>query len=130
MALAGFVDEISRSRIEGWVVDSDRPGEAVAVSIMVNGEHRGMCLTTDARPDLVTPSGEPVTGKCGFHFAFDPPLSPFIEQRVDVVETWSAEVLPHGSAILPRPRVDRGSSTAIVPVLLTSTGRTGHSPLP
>ena len=87
MALHGHVDEISRSVIEGWAFDTDRPDEAVSISILVNGAHRGMCLTTHARTDLVLPNGARLTGKCGFYFTFDPPLSPFIEQRIDVVGT-------------------------------------------
>jgi len=125
MALLGHVDVVSRSQVEGWAIDTERPNDAVSVSIIVDGAHRGMCLTTHERDDLVFPSGEPITGKCAFYFTFDPPLSPFVELRIDVVETWSAEVLPNGSTILPRPSFRDRNGTNLCPILLTSTGRTG-----
>ena len=125
MPLIGHVDEISRSQIEGWVIDAERPDDTVSISIVVNGVHRGMCRTTHARRDVAMPDGAPVTGNCAFHFAFEPPLSPFIEQRVDVVETWSARVLDNGSRVLPKPTTDFGAGPAMAPILLTSTGRTG-----
>jgi acyl carrier protein len=125
MALHGHVDEVSRSQVEGWVVDTDRPNEVVSVSIIVDGAHRDMCLTTHERPDVFLPNGERVTGKCAFHFAFDPPLSPFVEVRIDVVETWSAQLLLNGSRVLPRPMVRGVDAEGIIPVLLTSTGRAG-----
>lgn len=125
MNLAGHVDEISRSVIQGWVIDTERPDAVVPLSIFVNGIHRAMCLTTHARDDLVLPNGDKLSGKCGFHFEFDPPLSPFVELRIDVVETWSGQVLPNGSRILPRPRSHDGDGGGMIPILLTSTGRTG-----
>jgi hypothetical protein len=66
-----------------------------------------------------------VTGKCGFHFAFEPPLSSFVEQRVEVVETWSGQLILNGARVLPRPVSDHGPGAGITPILLTSTGRTG-----
>jgi acyl carrier protein len=125
MPLTGHVDDISRSVIEGWAIDTDSPDEAISISILVNGAHRGMCLTTHARTDLVLPNGAALTGKCGFYFTFDPPLSPFVELRIDVVETWSAQPLPNGSRTLPRPLPRGDDGAGIRPILLTSTGRTG-----
>ena len=121
----GHVDEISRTVVEGWAVDTERPDEAVSVSIFVNGEHRGMCQTTHARADLIAPNGDVLTGKCAFYFAFDPPLSPFIELRVEVVESWSSVLLENGSLTLPRPDIRGGGDAGRAPILLTSTGRAG-----
>jgi hypothetical protein len=125
MELVGHVDEISRSVIQGWVIDTERPDTAISLSVFVNGVHRGMCLTTHARDDLVLPNGDKLSGKCGFHFEFESPLSPFVELRIEVVETWSGRLLPNGSWILPRPRSHDGDGKGMLPVLLTSTGRTG-----
>jgi hypothetical protein len=125
MALTGHVDEISRSAVEGWVVDTDRPELAVSVSILVDGVHRGMCLTALPRTDLILPDDGAMSGECGFRFAFDPPLSPFVELKIDVIETWSVQVLPNGSRILPRPRLPGRDDGGITPILVTSTGRTG-----
>jgi acyl carrier protein len=125
MDLVGHVDEISRSVIQGWVIDTERPDTTITLSIFVNDVHRGMCLTTHARDDLLLPNGERLSGKCGFHFEFEPPLSPFVELRIDVVETWSGQVLRNGSRVLPRPGSHDGDGKGMIPVLLTSTGRTG-----
>ena len=114
-----------RSVIQGWVIDTERPDATIALSILVNGVHRGMCLTTHSRDDLVLPNGDKLSGKCGFHFEFEPPLSPFAEVQIEVVETWSGQVLRNGFGVLPRPRSHDGDGGGMVPVLLTSTGRTG-----
>jgi hypothetical protein len=125
MAVVGHVDEISRAVVTGWVTDTERPNEAVSVSILVNGVHRGMCFATLSRPGLILPGGAAVPEACGFHFVFDPPLSPFVELRIDVVETWSAKAVLNGSLILPRPRSSHDDGARIAPILVTSTGRTG-----
>jgi hypothetical protein len=125
MDLAGHVDEISRTVVQGWVIDTDHPDTSIALSVFVNGVHRGMSLTTYARDDLVLPNGEKLSGKCGFHFEFEPPLSPFVEHRIEVFETWSGQELRNGSRILPRPRSHGGVGRGMIPILLTSTGRTG-----
>src|ERR1043166_4848135 len=118
MGLISHVDEISRSVVAGWVVDPDRPNEAVSVSILVDGVHRGMCLTTHARNDVVLPNGTKITGLCAFWFGFDPPLSPFVDLRIDAVETWSARVLTNGTRVLPRPRIQGGDDRALLPILV------------
>ena len=41
MPLTGHVDDISRSVIEGWAIDTDSPDETISVSILVNRAHRG-----------------------------------------------------------------------------------------
>jgi hypothetical protein len=125
MDLIGHVDQITRTRVEGWVIDKDRPGESVSVSVFVNGIHRGSCLTTHERKDTVLPGGEVVTGKCAFYLEFNPPLSPFFALRVEVMETWTAEVLLNGSRVLPRPRSHGGPDDGRVPIVLSSTGRAG-----
>ena len=129
MELIGHVDEISRSVIQGWVIDTEHPNATIVLSIFVNGVHRGMCLTTHARHDVVLPNGDKPSGKYGFHFEFEPPLSPFVELRIEVVETWSGQLLRNGSWVLPRPKSHGDDGTGMVPILLTSTGRTGTTML-
>jgi hypothetical protein len=127
--LIGHVDEISRSVIDGWVIDTERPEAIVPISIFVNGVHRATCITSYPRNDLAMPNSDKPSENCGFHFEFDPPLSPFVELQIDVVETWSGQTLRNGSRILPRPRSYDGNGGGVVPVLLTSTGRTGTTML-
>ena len=129
MALIGHVDDISRSHVEGWVFDTERSRDVTSVSFFANGVHRGTCVTTHERKDLVLPDGMPTPDKCAFWFAFDPPLSPFVELRIQVVETWSGQVLPNGAHTLPAPATHGRASTALTPILLTSTGRTGTTML-
>jgi hypothetical protein len=124
MTLTGHVDEISRSRVIGWVYDADCPAEPVSVSIFVNGELRGSCPATAARPDLALSTDQIVTTDCAFEFTFEPPLSPFIELQVEVVETWSAQPMPNGRRVLPCPG-GSAPQAGLVPVLVTSTGRAG-----
>ena len=125
MDLVGHVDEISRTVIHGWVIDAECLDATITLSIFVNGMHRGMCITTHTRDDVVLPSGAKLSAKCGFHFQFAPPLSPFVELRIEVIEAWTGQVLRNGSRILPRPRSHDDAGTGMFPVLLTSTGRTG-----
>jgi acyl carrier protein len=125
MKLLGHVDEISRSLIEGWVMDVDRPDYSVPVSVYINGVHHGMCRKGQPRADLVLADGQAVSKNCGFWFQFAPPLSPFIEQRIEVRETWSGEKLDNGMRVMPRPELPERTDAGIVPVLLTSTGRAG-----
>jgi hypothetical protein len=125
MKLRGHVDEISRSLIEGWVIDLDQPDESVAVSVYINGVHHGLCRKGQPRADLVLPDGQAVSKNCGFWFEFAPPLSPFVEQRIEVRETWSGEKLDNGMRVMPRPELPERTDDGIVPVLLTSTGRAG-----
>ena len=96
MDLLGHVDEISRSVVQGWVIDQEHPDATITLSIFVNGVHRGMCLTGHARDDVAFPNGDKISGRCGFHFAFEPPLSPFLELRIEVIATWTAQLLRNG----------------------------------
>jgi Sulfotransferase family len=129
MALTGHTDEISRSQVDGWVFDDAHPNESVSVSIFVNGVHRGTCLASRSRPNLAKIAGGGIPTDCAFNFAFDPPLSPFAEHRVEVVETWSAEPLLNGQRTLPRPDPKTETHTGLIPILVTSTGRTGTTML-
>ncbi len=128
MALTGYVDQISRSLIEGWVCDPDHPGEPVSVSIFVNGAHFGTCLASLCRPGLADAAEGATTDECAFHFVFDPPLLPFVAHLVEVVETWSATVLPNGRLTLPKPCPAAGQ-TGLLPILVTSAGRSGSTML-
>lgn len=128
MALIGYVDDISRSIIEGWAFDTDHPNAPVSVSIFIDGAHRATIPASISRPGLAGSPDGPPTDDCAFRFAFDPPLSPFVAHNVDVVETWSGARLAGGRATLPRPYLEPFDGS-LTPILLTSTGRSGSTML-
>jgi len=126
VVLIGHVDEVSRSRIEGWAVNLELSECPVSVSIFVNGLHHGACQADNSRAGVILPSGEAAPDHCAFRYVFDPPLSPFIEHRIEVLETCSAQVLPNGQHTLARPMC-QNMNDARVPVLVTSAGRSGST---
>jgi hypothetical protein len=128
MSLTGHVDEISHSHIEGWAVNLEYPSKSVSVSIFVNGSYRDICKATQIRRGVILPSGEAAPDLCAFSYDFDPPLSPFVEQRIQVTETWSGQVVPNGQRTLTCP-IGQKLSRAPSPILVTSTGRSGSTML-
>ena len=137
MAMTGYVDQISRSLIQGWASNTINPRDPapkdhVLISIHVNGLYRGTCVASDGRDDVARASPGGIEGaipgvmpaQCGFRFEFDPPLSPFAAQRIEVVDTRSGELLPGGTRTLPRPMHD-GMDGGMRPIVVTSTGRSG-----
>jgi hypothetical protein len=123
MPLIGHVDTISRSAVTGWVFNTTHLDEPVWVAIYCNGIHRGTCVAIHRRPGLVHPNGEAFE-HCEFRFEFDPPLSVFEEQQIQVQESWSGTILPNGQVTLPRPQlVDPPAGRT--PIIITSTGRSG-----
>lgn len=124
MSLVGHVDVISRSRIAGWVVDLAVPDKSVSVSVHVNGRLRGACWASLPRAGVMLPSGEAAPERCAFRLEFDPPLSPFAEQRIEVMETRSARAILNGQHILAPPKRHEFIDP-LTPVLITSAGRSG-----
>ena len=124
MAMTGYVDQISRSLIQGWASNTINPNDKVLISIHVNGLYHGTCVASGSRDDLARTGPGAIPAGCGFRFEFDPPLSPFAAQRIEVVDTRSGELLPGGTRTLPRPMHD-GMDGGMRPIVVTSTGRSG-----
>jgi hypothetical protein len=120
MALVGFVDAITRTGVSGWAVNADAPGSPASLAILLNGQQRASGLADQPRPGLAASTKGLATDHAGFRFDFDPPLSPFQEWHVEVVETGTRAVLAGGAYALPRPSRDGGA--ALSPILVTATG--------
>ena len=120
----GFVDEISRARVSGWVayVQIGRPTE---ISIIVNGSHRGTCQADRLHSDPIAVVGDVSVSRYAFSYEFDPPLSPFRVQ--DVVVRIAADPtfpLENAARSLPIPGF---TPTSLSPLIVTSTGRSGST---
>src|SRR5437763_10936483 len=124
MLLKGHVDEISRRRVVGWVVDMNNPTEPVSVSITVNSHERGRLKAEAFRPNLKENLGAGANGHHAFRFEFEPPLSRFEEQRIEVKLADHERHVPNGSKLLPKPAQ---AELPLLPVILTSVGRSGST---
>jgi hypothetical protein len=119
--ITACVDEITRSRVLGWVLDTNRPGEALSIAIKVNGHEAMRCTANEYRDGL---EEHGCGSNHGFIFEFDPPLSVFEEQTIEVTIVDPPEPIPGGSKKLSAPRL-RKAPGDVMPVILTSTGRAG-----
>jgi hypothetical protein len=127
--LVGHVDVASRLSIAGWAADSDRPQEAVQVRLLANG--RAMRVTADITRDDLRTVFPGSTGQYGFLFdAGVLPLSPFVDQSVRIAFAPSGAQVPGGDFVIPAmgdplPLTVRAGKR--VPIVVTTTGRTGSS---
>lgn len=71
--LRGYLDRVSRSRIEGWAEDETQPGAPLSLLILVNDVLVARVLANRYRPDLAAAGiGD---GRHGFQFDLPEPLS-------------------------------------------------------
>lgn len=77
--LKGYLDRLDGQGFAGWAVDTSRPGESVALSVFVDGEHLMDLDTGDDRPDLA---------RHGFHGA-----------RAGFSYSWPSSLFPQGTEI-------------------------------
>jgi hypothetical protein len=132
MSFDGFVDEISRELIAGWAIDTEHPEQPVDIIISVNGRAVTTISTSLSRPDVgerLKASIKPtlhnaITGSYGFKFSFDPPLSVFQAQIVEVRLAATGELLCDGSKEL---RVPKSGNAKFLPLLVTAAGRSGST---
>jgi hypothetical protein len=120
MTIAGSVDEISRRRIIGWTFDSDAPQSNLTITIHIDDREFGRCIANLFREGLKEELGDCATGRYGFEFSFDPPLSVFKDYSVRV--SVAGEPLPGGVKTLRRPATN---SAPLLPIIITSAGRAG-----
>jgi hypothetical protein len=118
--------------VAGWAVDTDHPGQPVDVVISVNGRVATIVETSHSRSDVsewMKAHIEPefhsaITGCYGFAFSFEPPLSVFQEQNVEVRYAATDDLLGNGFKKLSVPK---SGDTRISPLLVTATGRSGST---
>jgi hypothetical protein len=130
MPLIGHVDEISRSVVTGWAIDTDDPGRPCEVAIRINGQLRAILIANLYRPGLAEALKDSidenlrgaVTHAHGFTMTFDPPLSVFVEHDVAVQFAGTGTSLARGRKKLPVPNTGRAEMT---PVMVTAFGRSG-----
>ena len=120
MALVGHVDAITRAGVHGWAANPDEPAAPTALVVIVNGEPRLNGLADQPRPGLAASTRGRATDRSGFRFEFDPPLSPFDELRIEVVEAASGKPLPGGVHTLARP--SRDGAATLAPIVVTAPG--------
>jgi hypothetical protein len=134
MTLVGFVDEISRDLVAGWAIDTDHPDSSINVAITVNGRPPTLLSANRPRPGVgerMKPRIKPelhggITGSYAFEFSFDPPLSVFREHDVAVRFAETGDSLPRGAKKLSVPN---STTTSILPLLVTASGRSGTTVL-
>ncbi|GAL96272.1 glycosyltransferase [Acetobacter tropicalis NRIC 0312] len=80
--MRGYIDRASRDRICGWISDPARPGESVAIQVVVNGTIAERSVANGRRPDVADAGAGPE--RCGFDLLFVPPLSPLTRQIIEV----------------------------------------------
>jgi hypothetical protein len=121
MRIHGHVDVISTSEVKGWATDEDRPDTAVEIEIFRDGETIARCKPNLLRPGLVGRFAGG-SGNFGFAFAFDPAIiTPCV---IEVMA--NGVLLPRGRRTLESPgHPDLSLGRAMVPIFITSTGRSG-----
>jgi hypothetical protein len=127
--LIGHVDLVSHARIVGWAADRDQPEEQIVVRATVNGKPM-RAIASLMREDLKSAFPN-ATGAYGFVLeGFPLPLSPFATHQVEVAFARGGAPLPGGTATLPAigTQIPHGARAGKrVPIIVTTTGRTGSS---
>ncbi|WP_428488577.1 sulfotransferase [Rhodopila sp.] len=128
MDYVGYVDEVTRFCVAGWVADRDDWKRSVSVDVLVGGQGRGVVRADISRAKLDELHPE-ATGRYAFRVHFPNPLSMYEQQEVSVRVTGSSFYLtqdqPVIDAIAPDPAVS--VLRPMAPVLLTTMGRTGST---
>jgi hypothetical protein len=128
MDYVGYVDEISRFCVAGWVADRDDWSKSQTVEILVKGRTRSFCKAEDFRRKLDELHPD-ATGRYAFRFYFANPLSTYDEHDVSVRVINSNYSLIQQRPAIPALAFDPEVSTYRPdgPILLTTTGRTGST---
>lgn len=132
MARFGFVERVTRNRLIGWAVDTDRLAAGARLSVRANGAPLTEFLANTPREDtalLELVKGQvaearhaEITGRFGFDHALDPPLSPFRAHDVSIRFMDGDIELADGRKTLACPAPGH---LALTPVLVTALGRSG-----
>ncbi len=79
--LDGYIDELTRTRISGWVRNIAEPDRSVALQILDNGVPIARLLANRYRPDLAR--AKPGAGRCGFEHDIPGGLSPLVRHVIE-----------------------------------------------
>jgi hypothetical protein len=128
--MLGHIDRITRNYILGWAADPERPNDHVSLAIVVDGRKIANSKASIHNEHLSRIFAGS-TGRYGFRFEFDWPLSIFEDHSVEV-RFENDEIVPNGKARLLRicSSLDPNRSKSeheLLPVIVTSTGRAGSS---
>jgi hypothetical protein len=118
--LQGFVDHISRERVQGWAADTDRPDEPVEILIHADGQRLARLRCDRPRADLARLSGFG-RGNHGFRLDLRGELPAALETRITVRFAATGETLAAGEAVL----ASEAGSAGLAPVLVTGLARSG-----
>lgn len=128
--MRGHVGVISRGGISGWAANPENPDEEVVLIVRVNG--RPSRVRANEMREELKKDFPGATGK--YAFKFQPahwPLSPFQTFEIEVRYAADGQLLPRGKATLHAvgsgPESKPPAVPEMMPLLLTTTGRSGSS---
>ena len=128
MNYVGYVDELTRFCVAGWVADQADWKKSLTVQVLVDGQIRSVSKADvfRARLDELHPDA---TGEYAFKFYFPNPLSLYETQHVSVRVANSEFYLAQGQQVIEAIKADPAVSSLrpSAPVLLTTMGRTGST---
>ena len=131
--MRGHIDTLTRSLIVGWAANPQHPDQELRLHVTVDGR-RFTVIAGDMREDLLSlfPGS---TGKYGFRVEDEAlRLSPFTSHDITIAFARTGAALPGGKITIPamgsagalrNPAAIENS--ALSPVIVTSTGRSGSS---
>jgi len=129
--MLGYVDFVSRNSILGWAADPNDPEAELELIVRVNGKPAGRARANQQR-DYLRTLFPGATGRYGFGYEFQGPLTLFETHQVEVIVARSGQRVNNGRQVIPAvgtsPVAMRfWQSSSMAPVLITSTGRAGSS---
>ena len=128
MDYVGYVDEVNRFRVSGWVADRDDWKKSLRVDILIGGQLLNVVKADIFRPKLDELDPD-ATGSYAFNVHFPNPLSMYQQQEVLVRVTGSSFYLTQDQSEIEAISPDSTVSVLrpVAPVLLTTMGRTGST---
>jgi Sulfotransferase family len=132
MSMLGHVDRCTRNFILGWAADPAAPSKTIEICIVLNGLRIGRTRAELPRAPLQN-AFPGSTGRYGFRYEFDPPLSPFRDQKIDILFCDNEQSVPNGKRFIRKlnftGNVDDllAHNSGPTPLLVTSAGRSGSS---
>jgi hypothetical protein len=128
MSIIGYVDDINRYSISGWIGDTDSPEDPIGFSVIVDGIVVSRQFTNIQKSGLDEMNLNKI-GIYGFKIYFESPLSPFQTYEISVIPDSSKIPLEPGNLRLEP--VKGSSDTARYrphnAILLSTMGRSGST---